>query len=229
MTALVFHEREGAAIWAAPKPRRATLSENDKPRRRGRPKGPCNPRELAQRRTAAWKHGGRAATALRRTVPPCRPDLCPLEDDAYPCSLKQTLDDEGRVLEVCVVRLVVDSDIQQAYLKAMDGDHDELRALAAQLVAAQTQLAGEQLSGLLKDGFALEQELFSGEGEKLGVRKVVNPAAAPTLKLLEMVGMTATQQVLTPKSRGESSRDEAAVDLLGFISGKNRALKGGGE
>ena len=71
------------------------MSDDAKPRKRGRPKGPCNARELAQRRGAAWKHGGRATSVLRKTVHPCREDLCPLE---FPCALRTAAEEAGRAI-----------------------------------------------------------------------------------------------------------------------------------
>ena len=112
--------------------------------KRGRPKGPCSPRELAQRRGAAWKHGGRAATVLRQTVHPCRRDLCPLGDD-YPCTVKRQVDADGMAMEACLVTLAIND---EAYAKAMAGDPEELQGLVAQILAGQHQLLADQLAAL---------------------------------------------------------------------------------
>ncbi len=178
--------------------------------KRGRPKGPCNPKELAQRRAAAWKHGGRAATPLRRSVHPCRPDLCPMSTGT--CALKEKIEAAGGALEACLVELGQTNEVREAYRNALEtGDLAGLRDMVSSTLAAMAGLHQRELLALLTEGgFAIDQPVFGPDGDgghvEIGSRLVENPRAKPWLELAKLLGMTADQQAATPKARGETQR-----------------------
>jgi len=202
-------------------------------KKRGRPKGPCNPRELAQRRTAAWKHGGRAATALRQSVHPCRESSCPLADDdseGYPCTMRRGLEDQGAAMEVCLPRLAIDPKVRDAYLDALRGDERGLQPLIADVMAAQAQLHVQELGKLLAKGFELPVHavtkdgaiLTDEDGEPVVIKTVVNPAAIPTLKLAELMGYTAQAQAIGPAYDAKQRRDNGFAKLAALLA-QNRS------
>lgn len=179
--------------------------------KRGRPPGPCNPRELAQRRGAAWKHGERAATALRRSLHPCRKDLCPV---SHPCDLKTAIEGAGGALEACLVELGVSGEDREAYRRAIaEGDLEGLHEIvSASLAANKGLLDRERLAIVLEGGFAIEQPILGkpdddGHQEIVGHRTQQNPRSIPFLELNKQVGITADQQAATPKARGQTERD----------------------
>ncbi len=127
-------------------------------------------------------------------------------------------------MEVCLVTFVTDPAVQDAYLKALQGDQGALLPLVAQSLASGHQLLDRELKGLLEgDGFALTEDVVSKDGEAIGERRVANPAALPTLRLMELMGATAAQQTVTPKSRAKRGTEEAATDLLGWLHKKRQA------
>lgn len=178
-----------------------------------------SPAALAQRRSAAWKHGRDATTALRQVVPPCSAKHCPMaaEDELHNCSLRRQVVAQGGDLEVCPVHLTLNRDVRERYLAAIrDGKLDGLAELSATALAGMTQLAQRELGQLQTEGLAIPFATFGPEGEAAdGVK--VNPRAAPTLQLLEMLGHTAAQQAITPKSQGERRRDEGLTGLAELL------------
>ena len=191
--------------------------------KRGRPRGPCNPRELAQRRGAAWKHGERAATPLRRAIHPCREDLCPM---SYPCALREKVAAAGGALEACLLELAISDDLREGYRRALaEGDLTGLRVLVADTLAS---MAGvhqrEMLSIILEGGFATKAPVFSKDGEEIGSRLIQNPRAIPFLELSKLLGLSADQQAVTPKSRGETERDISAAKHLDWMRNFAAAL-----
>jgi len=206
-------------------------------RKRGRPRGPCNPRELAQRRGAAWKHGGRAETALRQTVHPCRESSCPLAgDDAegFPCTMRRGLESQGQAMEVCLPRLWIDPKVRNAYLDAQRGDERGLQPLIADVMAAQAQLHVQELGKLQRDGYAVPVYAVSKEGELLkdeesgkpiAIKTVLNPAAIPTIKMAELMGFGAQAQAIGRAYESKKQRDDGFAQLARMLA-QNRAEEG---
>jgi|GEM_PF-1244254 len=179
--------------------------------RGGRPRGPCSAKELAQRRAAPVKTGEHAQTALGQALPPCKPRTCP-NDGTGTCDVKKAVEARGGALSACLVALGGGRELD-AYLNALrTGDVKGLEELTATSLAAQAVLGQSELAILLGEGFVTEQPLVGrtedGGTEIIGYRPVENPRAANTLRLLQQIGHTAADQVLTPKSRGEKRRDE---------------------
>lgn len=199
----------------------------DPPRRRGRPKGrPLSEAERAQRRGAAWKHGGRAATPLRRIAHPCRRDLCPMSED-HPCALKEQVDAAGGALEVCLPDMVSHPDLAAKFRAAMEaGDLDALREPYAQSLAGLLHLHSRGLRTLLESGLTAERVLVSKDGDEIGSVPIAHPAAELVIKLGDQLGLTAAQQRITPKSQGEGKRDEGFGALVTFMQERRRALEG---
>jgi hypothetical protein len=182
----------------------------------------------AQRRGAAWKHGGRAQTALRRAIPPCKTGTCPAQ---FPCSLRAELDSLGKTLEVCPVALTVDPARREAYLKALrEGDLSGLEEVTATALAAMSGLHASELEKLMEEGLSVEQDFFGKEGEVIGSTFKVNPRADPLLKISEQLGLTASAQAITPKARGEKKRDEGlgAGGHAAWIHSMRTGFKDGG-
>ena len=187
-----------------------------------------SPVAKAQRRAAAWKHGQRAATVLTQTVPPCKKSLCPLTDETERgrCLIKRNMDEQGKPLEICPVQLSVNPDTRQAFMAAMDtGDLTGLREITATLFAGMTNLSQDELAKVMRDGLAIDFDVYNKDGDVVGSGKKVNPAIEPLLKILEMLGVTAPQQAITPKSAGEKTRDGGIGATLDFYA-RRAALAG---
>lgn len=203
----------------------------------------------AQRRKAAWKHGQHAATALTQTVHPCRRDLCPLNRmsgdgtsgcaGAEPasvaaeavegfdrCETRRLVEGGGKALEACVVELVINPDTRRRYLEALEGNPDGLREQTATFFAAMANLSEGELAQLQREGLAISFPIFSKDGDEVGTGTKVNPRVEPLQKFLEMLGITAPQQAITPKSAGEKKRDDGIGASLDFYA-RRAALAAG--
>jgi hypothetical protein len=182
------------------------------PRRGGRPRGkPLSPVERAQRRAAALKHGEYAQTALGQALPPCKPATC-LNGGTGTCDLKKAVEQSGGGLSACLVSLGHETTLH-AYLEALrTGGLQGLQELTAASLAGQAILGHAELAKLLTEGLVIDQPIVGrtedGGTAVLGHRPAENPRAANTFRLLQQLGHTAADQVLTPKSRGEKNRDE---------------------
>ncbi len=201
------------------------MADTPKKRKPGRPKGPCSDRELAQRRSAALKTGEHAATLERRLIPACKRRTCPLGDDGFPCELRERRDQAGQGTELCAPALLVDDAVRATFERAIaTRDPALLAPLAAYPLAAMHALATGELARLGEEGFVLEQEILGKDGTKLGARAIENPRANPTLKLLALLGFTADDLAITPKSAGAADRDHGIADLAGFLRASHEAL-----
>jgi hypothetical protein len=201
----------------------------------GRPKGkPLSPKERAQRRAAALKHGEFAQSVLGQALPPCKPAVCP-NGGRGTCEVKSAVENAGGGLSSCLVALG-HKDAIDAFAQAIEtGDIKGLTALTAASLAGQTVLAQGQLQELIGEGLVIEMPIVGrnqdGEPEIIGHRPVENPRAAQTLKLLQQLGHTAQDQAITPKSQGERDRDQGLgqAGQAAWINSMRRQLTGVGE
>lgn len=178
---------------------------------------------LDQRRAAAWKTGERSRSLLTRSVPPCKPTLCPLDDPAERgcCAIKRAMNDQEKSLEVCPVHLVVNEATRAKISAAIQsGNTAEVSDLVATLMAGMHHLSERELAQLIDEGLRIESDVYK-DGEYVGSVARVNPRAEPLIKLLEMVGATAAQQAITPKAAGERKRDEGIGNLLDVAKRRN--------
>ncbi|HVF61663.1 MAG TPA: hypothetical protein VNJ70_17795 [Thermoanaerobaculia bacterium] len=213
-------------------------------RRPGRPKGkPLSEKEQAQRRTAALKTGKYAATATSQVLPACKPSNCLVDqgsggaDDEgedpvkgwRKCEIKKAVEDRGGGLAHCLVTLGRD-DVRVKYLAAIrDGDLSGLQELAAMALAAGYVITEAELETLARFGLTDEEPIVGKVGdtaEIIGYRTVERPGAALALKLMEQLGLTGRQQVITPMARGEKAASDA-LDQIGqfaWITAMRRGL-----
>jgi hypothetical protein len=207
----------------------------------GRPKGkPLSEKERAQRRAAPLKTGEYAASALAQALPPCKPAVCPVDGPAappgsgYPCEIKKTIEARGGGLSACLLALGEEGTIRKFTDAIIRGDTAGIAELAATSLAGKSRLEQDGLAALLTQGLVVEEPII-GKGpdgpEIIGSRLKEHPAAAIVLKLGEHLGRTATDQVVTPKARGEKARDEGLGQLghAAWIRSFQTAFGAGGE
>jgi hypothetical protein len=136
------------------------------------------------------------------------------------CSIKRAMNDSARALEVCPAALVTNEDKRRALRAAIDGgDPSQIADLVSNLLAGMHQLAEGELASLLQEGLRIETAGLGPDGDVFSIPKV-NPRAEPTLKLLDMLGASAAQQAITPKSQGERKRDEGIDELAALVAGR---------
>lgn len=181
----------------------------------------------AQRRVAARRHGLRAATPLRQLLPACNRRQCPMRDDqgnsAFPCTVRQQADAQAIPVESCLVQLTTNPELKERFVTAIrEGKVEGLAEISGTFLAATSELAAQELQRLKEEGFSVltpvinpeTGEPFMGDDGKPIVIARKNPRGEHTLKALEMVGATAAQQAITPKSRAEKGRDEGIQSAL---------------
>ncbi len=132
--------------------------------------------------------------------------------------MKDAVEARGGAMETCLPRLKLDPHIEAAYRQALvDGDDQALRALVVQSVAGLHGLHFQELAQVVTEGLAIEEDLYGKDGDLLGTRKVANPRAYSLLELGKQLGLTADQQAITPKSRGETQRDVSVSKTLDHV------------
>lgn len=195
------------------------MSTGDTPvnpkRKAGRPKGkPLSKAERAQRRSAAVKHGQYAETTIAQSLPPCKPSTC----EVYPCEIKQEAQTRGGDLSQCPISLA-DGDLIERFRAAIvEGDTKGLAELSAASLAGMADLERAELARLRSEGLVIDVEFPVGREEDgspiIITRPVENPRADKLLKISTMLGHTADQQMITPKSRGEKAM-ATGIEQLG--------------
>lgn len=190
----------------------------------------------AQRRAAAWKTGQYAATAVAQAFPPCKRSTCPMTDpnEKANCAIKRQVESDGSALAACPVALVYSPDVRERYVAAIEnGEARGLAELAGTALAAMQQLAGQELAKVQTEGLAVEAEIFGPDGDTLRQLRA-NPRAEPLLKLLDMLGFSATHQAITPRATAERKADEGIGSIADFLQRRRQlaaaaALEGGAD
>ncbi len=148
--------------------------------------------------------------------------------EGYPCALKDQVDGAGGALEACLPDLVSHPEIAAKWKRALEtGDVAGLQDFVASSLGGLSVLQNRELIKILKDGLAIEETLYSKDGDELGSRTVANPAAKPFLELTRLLGLTAPDQRLTPKSQDQAARDQGIGALVDFMTDRRRALEDG--
>lgn len=185
---------------------------------------------ISQRRTAAVKHGRHRRPEAPAVAVPCRADRCPVE---FPCALRQQLLARGTPVEACVLMpITVDPATRDRYLRALNGDGDALREPMAELLAGTEHLTRQAMEHLAEHGAVLEEPITGtdedGNTELLGHRVKPNYNVDLMELGLRTLGVSATEQQITPRSRRGGDAAETLLDLADFMRQK-RAAVGGGE
>lgn len=187
-------------------------------KRRGRPRGPCSERELAQRRAAPTKTGEHAA-GLAKGARPCKAGFCP-KGFEYPCQTRELMIEHGHgTPPYCVVTNPQPHQLQaalEAHLKARGGNFDSLERLTDLRRAYLTVAVEKELGALCVEGSAIPIYAVDDQGD-LAVddeglprlqKMIANPRAPMIIEMMKLLGDTGSEQLLTPKSQGR----EPALD-----------------
>lgn len=116
-----------------------------------------------------------------------------------------------------MVALMADDHIRETLLAALrKGDTEGLEELTAGSMAGLFRLHGRTLDELNADGFAVSRPGRDGGGGCTEA-PTTHPSAFPFLELNKQLGLTADQQALTPKSRGETRRNTTEADHMEWM------------
>lgn len=192
------------------------MANDEKKRGPGRPPGPCSPQELEQRRGAAHKTGQYAATAMRRSYPPCSEKHCPLE---FPCEVRQAADAEGTVLSRCVVEMATSDQVVEDVLDGIrTGDLSAIEEMQARCFARLSRFEEKEGSRLEREGFTAKKPLFAKDGTHLGDVPIIDPAVPFYLETAKMMGVEAKQLGITRTSAAKAQRDKSIADHFDWMN-----------
>jgi len=190
----------------------------------GRPKGPCSPREIAQRKKAApaaararspegkrassknrWVHGRYAKGQLAALAgKPCQ-TTCP----KYPCVFvneSKTKPGQSCLDAVDISRLehVADSILQAV----QGGDTQALNEVATLQLAGNIEILNQLRSEISARGVVISKDLFNSAGEQIGSDLVENPALKILVKLCSTMGFSLSEFLITPQAFAKATVDD---------------------
>lgn len=126
--------------------------------------------------------------------------------------MKEAVEKRGGGLAACLMRLGEAESVEGFRKAILKGDTSALSQLAALSLAGYSRLEQDEIEKLLLEGLTTERPIIIGRDAdglpEMGSMPIENPRAAPLLKISELLGRTASQQVITPKARGEKAADE---------------------
>lgn len=177
----------------------------DRKEKHGKPRSryTLSRKALAQRRAAAVKTGEHAALPSGRMIGKAR-------------QIERAVE-SGKSVEV-------DVEFVEVFERAMSDDITALRQLTASQLAALTHLLHGELAQLQEEGLAQQVPILGGDGEPIldeegeaVLRTVSNPRADAVLRLAKLLGISAEDQRLTPKSQGEGEVADATAEIRRFM------------
>jgi hypothetical protein len=92
-----------------------------------------------------------------------------------------------------------------------EGDFSGVEAISSLALAESELVRRQAVDDILERGVAFDEPVLNGKGEAIGTRHRVNPLLEPMRHLDEMLGHTADQRRITPKSRGGEAANAAAL------------------
>jgi len=106
-------------------------------------------------------------------------------------------------------------EVIDAYHSAIiDGDMTALSPVTVRGLA-DTEIVRRAIFGkVAEEGVLITEPMVDADGEFIGERKKDNPLLFHLHKFNEDLGFQSSQQLLTPKSRGENKKDEALAAML---------------
>lgn len=104
--------------------------------------------------------------------------------------------------------------ITKAYVSGFAGDLTEVEQIAAVGLASQELVRRQLFERIQDDGAIVKESVTDSDGRVVADRLRVHPGIEQMRKLGEAAGFVASEQRLTPKSRGEGARDDAIAKML---------------
>ena len=118
----------------------------------------------------------------------------------------------------------VDAELVDIFERAMKNDPEALRHLTAGQLAALTQLLQVELAQLQEEGMAQLVPMVGPDGEpmldedgEVVMRAVGNPRSDAVLRLAKLLGVSADDQRITPKSQDEGRIADVTMDVRQFM------------
>lgn len=161
--------------------------QKKKPGRKPGKRVVSSPAVIAANRIRAWKHGQRAQTVTQLEV------------------LRGRLEKAAKGAPEIVER----------YMAALvDGDMSAIDPIVGMGIAEAELMRRQAVDEVRERGVLVREDLVGADGTIIGSRLKQNPAAEVVIELNKQLGMTAQDQLLTRKARGEGAVDAALAMRL---------------
>jgi hypothetical protein len=214
-------EFEGIPERLLVKKRHYTMSAEAHRQRQQASKSPAKAKAMAGN-SNAWKTGEYAQGFIKQIFRPCK-STCP----HYPCALVE----EGETApgEFCLDKVEVVKNIHAVQKALETGDLKDFKGLAAVRIAGGMQILNELAEDILKYGTLIKSDIFGKDG-LLGQKIVSNPSLLPYSKLFEVLGVTPTNFMITPKAvKDNDTEKEKAKSITDAMSEIGKSLRRGSD
>lgn len=167
----------------------------------------------------AWKHGKFAQGYINSFIKPCK-SSCP----DYPCEI--IAQGGTRAGGDCLDR----AGVIQSYRAIIDAlknkKFDDFNDMAAVMIGKTIQTAQGMFDDILRDGSFIKEERHDKDGVVCGFRYVPHPAMFALPKLLQSIGLTPGEMMLTPKALATKESNEHGVKTIAdLMSSLGSSLK----
>jgi len=106
------------------------------------------------------------------------------------------------------------AEVHGAYDAAAEGDFGPLTRLTLRRHARASMLVDSSLDAVEADGLIVTEDAMDAQGNVIASKKRIHPAAEFALKSAETFGLTAADQLLTPRARGVAKKDDRLGEFL---------------
>lgn len=191
-----------------------------------------SPAALAQRKHAskqkqpnmkgnknAWKHGNSGQNYIASFIKPCK-SSCP----DYPCEI--IVQGGTKPGGDCLSR----AGVIQSYRALVDGiknkKYEDFNDMAALVMAKNIQTVQDMFDDIQRDGAFIKEERYDKDGAVCGARFVPHPNMLALPKLLQSIGLTPGEMMLTPKALATKDTDDKGVKTIAdLMSSLGSSLK----
>lgn len=102
----------------------------------------------------------------------------------------------------------------KAIIEATEGRFDAFTRINVGKLARLSAIHDAALTDVERDGVTVSEDVTDSEGRIMATRKREHPALGSALKLGDVLGVSAKEQMLTPAARGAGRRDDAVADYF---------------
>ncbi len=157
-----------------------------------------------------WKHGLYAQSFFSKHARPCK-STCP----DYPCNLIE--DGKAAPGADCLDKEII-YEAWNAILRAVENkDYDEFNALATLSTAKNIQILRMMQESILEENVIVKSEKLDRDGNKIGEEIKLHPSLLALPKLIEILGFTPKDLMMTPKELSKAGREEEEIKTVGDI------------
>lgn len=184
----------------------------------------------------SWKHGLRAVQAtpeMRRMMvgtflKPCK-STCPMHPDNspdYPC--QAVMEGQTQPGGDCLDKTVYLQAFNDIIAVMKTGDPESMHVVMAGQVAGAIEVLQNLRECVATDGILVKVPMATKAGDVYGYKHQLNPALPQYIALLEKLGLSLPELMLTPKAVAGRDEQESAENAIAELFGRALSRAGGG-